>query len=214
MRALIAAAALATALPLYAAEPSSGTLSEDGEAIEFGGGPFAGANVSGTSAGGMEPTCINPVLACDDFALTVDLPEDYSERYPSGLVRIVIQLDDPGANAAEDYDLFLYDASGTTRLGSSTSEGSTEVVSFLADGGLSEFLVRIVPFSATASSYKGLIELIPGEPAFAPEEEEGGSDGFAGAVKNGTVGSPGRQGGGGAAGGLLLALGLLGRRRG
>lgn len=187
LRTLLAGGAVAAclSLPLQAADPESGTLTMDSGPLEFTGGPFAAANVFGQVG---DPQCLEPAFPCDFFALTVDLPEDYIQTFPSALVRITVAVDDPGANVREDYDIYLYDESGAL-VAEGVSESDPEVISLLAENGVREFELQIVPFTATASTYLGRVELLPGEPV-DPRQAR----------------SMALREAGGAAGGLLLAL--------
>ncbi len=174
----------------YAADPDSGTLTDNGEHIEFTGGPFVGANTFGQAG---DSDGIDPVFACDHFTLTIDLPDDYVERYPTALIRISTLVTEPGAGVREDYDLYLYDEDGSL-VAEGVSERDPEFIVLLAQPGLRSYLLRIVPFTATASSYTTIIELSPGVPA---EDIEARSMSIAA----------------GSLGGGLLVLAALGLRR-
>ncbi len=204
---IIAALGLLFAAPLFAATPESGTLTPEEDTIEYGGGPFVISNITGQAG---DPECQNPVLPCDDFSLTVELPEDFIGTYPSALVRVVIGLDSPVSGTPDDYDLYLLNADGSI-IGQSTSPTADEAVSVLADPGVNEYTVRVVPFTAVASGYAAKVDLVRGEPAAPLGGEEGDGetkrDSFAG-------GSHGGSAGGGSLGlGLVVLAGLAGWRR-
>ena len=198
-------------LSLMAATPDSGTLTEDGETIEYTGGPFAAANVFAQEG---DPQCYEPAFPCDDFALTVDLSEDFIKRHPSALVRIVTWVDDPGADVREDFDLYLYDANGTI-VGESESESDPEAIGFLAPVGPTEYTIRIVPFTAFASTHRTTVELIPGEPVEVEEDEDTEGEGLISGLKSGDSQStqPLAAAGAGSLGMFGLSFLLLGLRR-
>ena len=64
-----------------AADPESGTLTLESGPIEYSQGPNVGVNLTPTTA----PMCVDLVLPCDSFALTVDLPAQ-TITTPGGVV--------------------------------------------------------------------------------------------------------------------------------
>ena len=66
--------------------------------------------------------------------------------------------------------------------------------------------MRIVPWAATASSYVGSVELIPGEPIASEDEGDDEGEGEAPGLKRAGLNGAGNAGGGGL--GLLLLAGL------
>ncbi len=221
MKSFLALIAALVALPLAAAPttPASGTLTLDELSVEYTGGPHVNANIihQGDS-GATGPTCQPPVLECDDFALTTDFPEDIVSVYPSAVVRIVWSWVDLSGQGAVDFDCWLYDGDGNLLDTSGASASNPESTAFLLNGGVHDYILRCAPFLAAGDTYTGKIEVLLGEPVEPVGEAEGGSDGLAGvlvpapnAEKNADIA---RKAGGGAAGWLLLTLGLLARRRG
>ncbi len=202
-----------------AATPESGTLTIDSGPVEFGNGPNVGVNVTPAGTG---PECIDVVLPCDHFALTIDLPENIADVFPTALVRMSFGWDDLTGAGVEDYDIYLYDADGN-ELNSAATSGNPEVMVQLAQGGVREFRIDIIYFAVVGSNYTGTIELDLGEPADGADVDEFFMQNSV--VHN--VLSPraaqadpeqtalGRRGAGGAAGGslLLVVAGLLARRR-
>ena len=166
------AIALATAMLLapmaaQAADPESGTLTLDTRKIEFSEGPNVGYNVTPL----VGPECIDTVLPCDHFALTVDLPDDLVEFFPAALVKITVGWDDPAGAGAEDYDLYLYDEGGN-EVNSSPTGANPEVMAQLANGGVENYTLDIVYFSNLGSTYQGVVELDLGEPAEGKDPED------------------------------------------
>lgn len=144
-----------------AAEPSSGTLTIDSGPIEFSQGPNVGVNP--TPAGGA-PMCLDPVPVCDHFDLTIDLPENIGEVFPSAIVRMQFTWDDITGAGVEDYDIYLYDADGNL-VGDAATAGQPESISMLAEGGVADFTFDIIYFAVLGSTYTGVVELELGEPA-------------------------------------------------
>jgi hypothetical protein len=213
--ALVAASVL---LPLvaHAATPESGTLTLESGAIEFSSGPNVGVNPTPQA----EAVCMDVVLPCDHFALTIDLPENIGEYFPSALIRIKFSWDDPTGAAVEDYDIYMYDAAGN-EANSAATGNNPEVMTQLAIGGVQEFNFDVVFFSVVGSTYTGHVELDLGEPSeeFTEEELEDfftqnsvvarvlGTDNGSDQPANASVQ---RRSSGGALGGGVLILGMLG----
>lgn len=92
-----------------AAEPASGTVSEDTPTVSWSGGPFLTSNPA---------QCLPEDPACDRFALTI---------VPSGEAGDSVQVITAAADG-DDYDLFVYDPDGTL-VGSSAGSTGNESVS-------------------------------------------------------------------------------------
>lgn len=143
--------AVPAALPLQAAQPSSGTLEQAGGTVQWTGGPVTGLNVS-------PQTCVQDV-SCDSFSADLIIPLD-----KVGRLRVRVDW----ASAGDDLDLFLVDAAGQ-QWASSTSAGTTReeiLVEALPPG-----TYRIVTVSAGAAAmpYRGrtTLEAITDPPADA-----------------------------------------------
>nr|MBV6628758.1 hypothetical protein [Oceanococcus sp. HetDA_MAG_MS8] len=165
LKAMCFAAACAGA-PAYAAEVGSGTLTLSTMDLSFGGGPIVGTNA--TNAAG--PDCIDPVLPCDQYALSADLPEDLNAFFPTALIRVTLG---PTQNlsGADDYDLRLLDGSGNV-LGESTSATANEAVSTIAFGGERDYTVEVIHWLVVGGSYEANIELSLGQPSADKTDEE------------------------------------------
>jgi PKD repeat protein len=143
------------AVPTWAAEPASGTLSPTAPELSYTSGPFLVSNPVGITANGA-PDCIDPALPCDDFALSVSLPGDYDQTNPGAVIRVAVAWD----ALADDYDIFLYD--GDSVIAQSASGANPEVMTISAGAGARELTVRIVPYTVTGSSTSTVIALEAG----------------------------------------------------
>ncbi|MFP5305070.1 MAG: sialidase family protein [Gammaproteobacteria bacterium] len=145
-----------------AADPQSGTLSDSSPELSYSSGPFLVSNPVGITANG-EPDCADPVLPCDDFALTVELPAGFVEARPTAEVRIAVSWENP----AEDYDIFLYDADGAV-VRDSASSANPEIMTIPASDGSTQYTVRIVPYAAAGGSTSATITLEAPPPGEEP----------------------------------------------
>src|SRR5437867_12038373 len=92
---------------LWAATPSSGTLTDASGPVNYTAGPFTGANPTPVIFVDSGPECFNPVQPCDDFALTVTLPAGYAAAHPNAALKVTMYWTDAGSGAS-DYDLYIY----------------------------------------------------------------------------------------------------------
>ncbi len=206
-------AACITAPVAHSAEVGSGTLTLSETTFTFEGGPIVGTNA--TNAAGLE--CIDPILPCDSFALTTDLPEELAEYFPTSLIRVLLGPTD-SPSGADDYDLQLLDSDGDV-IAESTSEGAVEGVSVVALGGVNEYTVNVVHWLVVGGSYSATIELSLGMPSEDKTDEEiaawldenGGSTLMQARARAAT--NPSSVGGGAAGWLSLVLLGMLGLSR-
>lgn len=109
---------------------------------------------------------------CDHFSLTVNVPASYWNTNTGG-ADISISWGSPD----NDFDLFVYDNTGTL-VGSSATGGTTSERVFIAsaNSGQSPYEVRVVPFLVVASDYSGSAGFVsqPGGPAPNPVRGDGG----------------------------------------
>lgn len=148
--------------PTLAATPSSGTVTPSSGPFVYTGGPFDFDNQTGTpdtpAGPGTPPVCQDPVLPCDDFALTVSIPPADTNVY---FLRVSVSF----ANVASDFDLYLFDASGADINHSVNGAGVQEVVQVQAPVGTSEFTVQVAPFDvvngAGGDTYTATVTLLP-----------------------------------------------------
>ena len=68
----------------FASNPSSGTLTSTSGPLTYTAGPFVEPNVFGnTIAGECDPSPSDPLVPCDVYQLTVNLPADYVAANPN-----------------------------------------------------------------------------------------------------------------------------------
>jgi len=126
-----------------AAAPGSGTVTPAGPTVTYGGGPFSQTNQTGTAGPPTEPTCVNPLLPCDDFSLTVTIPPSDTNTY---FVNVVITFE-----TSADFDLYILDSSGNT-LNESVTGDMPEAVRVHAQTGTHVYTVRVTPYSVATGA--------------------------------------------------------------
>ncbi len=161
---LLTMAFSAFSFPSTAATPTSGTISTSVTTFEYQSGPFLISNPSGTAS----LICAPPLLACDNFALTVNLPAGYEATHPLAVVRVSTVW----SNTTEDYDLYVLDSAGAT-VGSSASGGDPEVATIAPRAGV--YTVQIVPFTAVGGTTMTTITLDDGSGGPPPPPPPTGS---------------------------------------
>ncbi|HEX8489642.1 MAG TPA: hypothetical protein VF626_01370, partial [Chthoniobacterales bacterium] len=155
------------AVVTVATTPPSGTLSPSNPVLEFTGGPFViPANASDNVEGPVDCDAANP---CEDFGLTIDLPQSYKDSHPNDIVRIVISWDDP--SSGQDLDTWLVDDPDDNTYPAHAGNGSSnpEVMELTLDkfpAGTSKYFVRVAPFISTGQAFKGKVSLV--SPAAPP----------------------------------------------
>ena len=141
----IGLALFAAAAP--AATPAEATLDFDNLEVVYTGGPFVNANVIHQSNNGTEPTCMSPVLECDEFTLTLDFPEGIGEIYPQAIVRMLFTWVDLTGNGVIDFDFFLTDVDGNVINNGGTSSSNPESMTIiLPNDGPVTYKILGVPF--------------------------------------------------------------------
>jgi hypothetical protein len=120
-----------------AASPMSGVLSLSTPMVTYASGPFLVANPTDQVDG--VPTC-NQNLPCDDFTLTVDVPENYSDAH---FVKAQINWTIPAAQ----FDIFIYKVNPDNSLGpliaANFFQVNPDVATIPALSG--KYLLRIAP---------------------------------------------------------------------
>lgn len=162
--ALGALLAMVTAAP----DPASGTLSPSNPTIEYTGGPFLTPNPSDNAAGPVDCDEVNP---CEDFGLTIDIPQSYKDAHPNDVVRIEISWDDP--SGGQDLDTWLVDDPDDQTYPARAGNGSDnpEIIQVTMDkipAGPAKYFVRVAPFLTTGVGYTGKISIVAGEAPPAP----------------------------------------------
>ncbi len=155
-----------------AAEPAEATLNFDQLEVQYTAGPFVNANVVHQQNNGEEPTCLSPVLECDEFTVTLDFPENLRELYPTALVRFVWSWEDPSGAGVIDFDYFIADADGNIVNNGGASSANPESASLLLPEGKTTFTAIGVPFLALGQSFTGTVTVDLGLPAEVEEGEE------------------------------------------
>ena len=144
---LLALLCLAFAAPAPAATPSSGTISPGNGPLVFTGGPFDFTNQTAVpatpAASGQPPVCLDPLLPCDDFALTVSVTPGDPAVY---FLRVDLQF----VNTASDFDLYLFDSTGAVVKESAGSAGEQEGLQIQAQPGTHTFTVQVVPYDSSS----------------------------------------------------------------
>lgn len=221
----IAAIVLLCPLAGFAATPSSGTLTIYETELSFGEGPNVGVNPS--PATGLGVTC-NPGIDCDRFALTIDVPDNLRDVYPTALLRLDMSWTSPAGTSREDYDFYAYDDNGN-EIGASAGDNTTvdnprEAITLPVRGGVTDIRLDMIYFAVAGSTYEVIATLDLGQPSpeadleafFAENPPADGAMGLFIAPNEDSRTAQARSAqsnGGGSFGGLLLLLGVLGLRR-
>jgi PKD domain-containing protein len=158
--ALVATATLLS-LACFATTPTNGTLSPSTPEITFTGGPFLVATNADDNATG--PVTCDTAHPCEDFGLTIDIPQTYKDTHPSDIVRVVISWDDP--TGGQDLDTWLVNNPDNQVYPAHAANGgdNPEVINVpmsAIQAGAHQFFVRVAPFVSTGQAYSGKVSLI------------------------------------------------------
>ncbi len=135
VKAAVLSALIVSATTLAAATPSSGTVDNHNE-LTWSGKPLASNPVACATA--TDPSC-------DHFTLTI----------ASGVKRVLVAIAPAAGFDGDDYDLFVYDNSGTQVASSATSSARESVV--FENTGAPSYEVRVQPWTVSpGSSYNGV----------------------------------------------------------
>jgi hypothetical protein len=148
------AAALRSARPVHGgipiitpqATPATGTLTNGSGPVTWTGGPFVVSNATAQANG--TPTCTGTGQDCDDFHLAVTVITD-----PTKQVRISVQW----PNSTADFDVYVYDSTGTTVV--ATSATSSDPETCFVPATTASYIVRVVPFLPLGQSYTATASL-------------------------------------------------------
>ncbi len=153
LRYFLSAVLLSMVLPfsLYPATPSAGTLvpssTGDTSSVSWTGGPYTAVTA--------DPSLCSS-LSCDEFFLTVNIDSSVYVNHPEYTVSVHIGW----ATTPNDFDLYVYDSSGT--LVNSSTQGNTTFedvdLGQLTSG---TFRVQVVAFATVDESYAGIASLGP-----------------------------------------------------
>lgn len=142
------------------AAPSAGRLTATQRNLSYSGGPFVAPNRTDPLFGdGSTLTCVPEASPCDDFALTVSLPNDFLTLHPDARVRVQLASE----NGTSDYDIYVLDEEGQYVV-IGYNAGGTESVEFAASGGTRSYTIRATPFSRGASAYTAEVSLLAADP--------------------------------------------------
>jgi PKD repeat protein len=146
--------------PFLAATPAAGTLSPSSPTINYTGGPFVIPTNSTDSAAG--PVDCNEANPCEDFGLTIDIPQTYKDSHATDFVKVEVSWNDP--TGGQDLDIFLVDNPDDRTYPAHASNGGSNPEVFtvpLANlpAGSSQYFVRVVPFISTAQTYSAKITI-------------------------------------------------------
>jgi hypothetical protein len=151
-----------------AATPPAGTISDTSPSTSWVGQFYAAMATPVPEACNPPPLTAN----CDHFLLTVDVQPDYWDTHTGG-ADITITWASPD----NDFDLYVYDNSGTL-VGFSAAGGTTSehVLVENASTAGSPYDVRVVPFLVVASGYDGTANFVSqaGGPTPNPSRGTGG----------------------------------------
>lgn len=164
---LVALASLPILPPVEAATPDNGILTDTSGPLDYSAGPFPVANPTPVPLFDAGPECNNPQQPCDDYALTVALPSDYTSTHPGELIQVSLSWTDAGTGAS-DYDLYVYSGTVTTTDGSETAlaqsatSANPEVTTLHTFNGTQTFTVKVVPYTPSGETVHVEIALVPG----------------------------------------------------
>jgi PKD repeat protein len=144
-----------------AATPAGGTLSPSNRTITYAGGPFTVPTNSTDSAGG--PVTCDQAHPCEDYNLTIDIPQSYKDTHPTDVVKVVIAWDDP--TGQQDLDAFLVNNPDDGNYPAHADNGGTEPETIVFPmskivAGAHNYFVRVVPFISTGQAYTGTVSLV------------------------------------------------------
>jgi len=165
---LCSAATLLALVSFATVSPAGGTLSPANPQITYTGGPFlVPTNASDNAAGPV--TCDSGANPCEDFNLTIDVPQSYKDTHTTDVVKIEISWTDP--SGGQDLDAWLVNNPETTPYPAHAGNGSAnpEVIMVQLStipAGPHQYFVRVAPFVSTGQTYTGKISLLT--PAVPP----------------------------------------------
>ncbi|HUP91599.1 MAG TPA: PKD domain-containing protein [Solimonas sp.] len=150
--------AIAATSAAWAADPADAEINDETLSLEWtGGGPYVIPNPTGESG---EPVCDPVGLLCDVFTLHVNLSDKFREMPEHQRESVRIGIGFPTDLPTVDYDLWVYDATGTVIAESSGSFGVQETASValrtLKNG---DYDVTVAPYLAMGTNYAGAIQV-------------------------------------------------------
>lgn len=166
-------AALLLPVSAMSADPADGALTETSLTLSYTTGPMPVPNVNSAVLEDAPYVC-DTTHPCDDFVLTVDLPEDYLDKYPKAAIKVAATTD------TSDIDLQVTDSEGAIIAFVRDNPPAQPALSFKPKNGLNVYHVQIVP-GLPVPDASGAIELVPGPAASGKSaiERLGGAFNFA-----------------------------------
>src|SRR3989475_6225194 len=154
-------------IPVRAASPSSGAVSQSSPSLTWNGPLY----VMSTPVPEACPPAADPAnVRCDHFFLTIDVPATFWTQNTGGVAIRITWL-----SSDNDFDLYVYNPEGT-QVASSASGGTTSEAVFLEFPAPGVYEVRVVPFLVLGSDYQGsaILTFTPGAPVPNPTHPTGG----------------------------------------
>lgn len=171
----------------YAAEPASGTVTNDTPVAEWTGGPYIAPNLTPAVLGqvDMDAICEEGTPTCDVYRFEVNLS---SVNPDDDYITITVSWndtipDDPiheQVGNMPDYDLYLYDDTTGTLVTSQATGDNPEIITLPPEN--RKYKLVVIPFFAANEAYTGKVEL----KTYA--EGKSGSGAVVGALDGGLLG--------------------------
>ncbi len=165
---LFATAVLAPA-EAWATTPASGTLSETSGPITFEAGPYVLSNPTPVPVLDSGPQCSDPEQPCDDFTLTISLPDGYAEANPADVIVFRLGWTNQSASLG-DYDFYVYEGVVTNTNGSQAADtqgaslANPELTALsVCELNSDTYTVKVVPYTSGGEVLQGRIELVKGD---------------------------------------------------
>lgn len=184
MRYALAVFVLALSAPAFAATPASGELTDVSGPLVFTGGPFVVPNPSSDVNGlaGGPVVCEPMLMNCDEFALTVAIPEKFrkDEKNKKEVVQVALTFTAAVAqlDSQADYELYILDANGEPFAESVSGSGVPETVTLplnqFVDGA---YTVRILNYNPLGGSYSTEVRIGRGNKAGSTDPSVEGKSG-------------------------------------
>jgi hypothetical protein len=158
--AFLAALCGALALSAFAANPADGNLSSQKEEATWTGGPFYVSNPATTAGLVKQVPCDLGQPACDSYRLTVS---------SDAVQQILIAIAPAQGFETDDYDLYVYDDTGTMIATDAGEDGYESVV--IENGTSAYYDVRVQAYLVGAgSSYSGVAQATRRQPVDVARE--------------------------------------------
>ena len=149
---------LAAPSAVFAASPTSGSLSAAGQTLSYSAGPLAVSN-SSVASSPAAPVC-SATQPCDDYALTVNVAADYATTHPRDVVKVVARF------PLNQNVYYLYVLDGTGKILYYATTGNDPIALALpAKAG--SYTVRIVPQQAGGDTLSVTVSLLADQTAAA-----------------------------------------------